>query len=553
MIFGLAEHPDRVIRRLSVTVAEPDVHDPSSDARRLEKALADQHAIFGLEIPLGVLATLQKALRKGQWRVTAVLNGRHLVALEAPFEINSAGAPINSAGLALDIGVSSIEIHLDDLESGKNLAKTSLVNPLVRFGVDPISRIAHGMMTPDAVAEMTDLLRRTLDGAVGSLTVEAGLTRESVVDAVMVADPVTHHLLLGFDPSELGSAPYTQVVSEPVDVLAETLGLHIAPGAMVHALPLLGGQVGSDTLAAAYCSGLGQDERVTLLVDLGTTTNVVLGSKGQLLAAAPPAGTALEGVQIEAGRHAVPGAIDALCIDAETFEPRFRVIGSPLWSDDPDFAASIDALDLGGFCRSGLIDALAELRRSGLMARDGALDPDKAAITPRIREEYRSSTYLVQEDGPRIALTQHDIRTLQMAKAAVQAAARILLKRHGGAALDRVVLTSGSGAAIDPVRAAIIGLFPDCDLDHISFSENAALEGAKAALLSRSARLGMARLARETRVIETVLDPDFQMEQIGAMGLPHSRLGYPLLGARVALSDNDEAARGRRTDRRSRV
>ena len=552
MNFAFDEDQDRVIRCLTVKVAEPDIHDPASDARRLEKALADQHGIFGTEIPLGVLATLQRVLRRGDWSVSVVINGRHIVALEVPFGAHKSAVKVDKTGLVLDIGVSWVEIQLVDLETGATIVKTSLVNPLVRFGVDPISRIAHGMTTPSSLAEMTSLLRATLDGAVGSLAMDAVIDRCSIVDIVFVADPVTHHLLLGLDPSELGSAPYTQAISEPLDVLADALGLHVAKGALVHALPLLGGQVGSDNMAAAYWAGVGQDERVTLLIDIGTTTEIVLGSKGKVLAAAPPAGAALQGVQIEAGRHAVPGAIDAIRIDPQTFEPRFRVIGSPYWSDEPDFAASVETLDLGGFCRSGLMDALAELRLSGLMGRDGALDPEKGAVTPRIREEYRSSTYLVREDSLRIALTQHDIRSLQMAKAAVQAAARILLKRHGGLAIDRVVITGGSGAAIDPLRAAIVGLFPDCDLDQVSFIENAALEGAKAALMSRSTRLEMTRLARQTRVIETVLDADFQIEQIGAMGLPHSRLGYPLLGARVDLPDNEPVTRGRRTERRGR-
>jgi len=550
--FAFDEGQDRVIRCLTVKVAEPDIHDPASDARRLEKALADQHGIFGLEIPLSVLATLQRVLRKGDWSVTVVLNGRHIVMLETPVEVDTIGFEIIRAGVGVDLGISSIELALIDLKTGTTLSKTSLVNPLVRFGADPISRIAHGMKEPNAVAEMTQLLRTTLDTAMGTFANDIGINRTSIVDIAFVADPVTHHLFLGLDPSELGSAPYTPALSEALDVTADALGLHMAPGTRVHALPLLGGQVGSDSLAAAYFAGIGRDDTVTLLIDIGTTTEIVLGSKGRLLAAAPPAGTALEGVQIEAGRHAAPGAIEAFRIDAETFEPSYRVIGSPLWSNEAGFTASIETLDVGGFCRSGLIDALAELRLSGLMARDGAIDPDRASVTPRIREEYRSSTYLVQEYGPRIALTQHDIRSLQMAKAAVQAAARILLKRHGASQIDRVVLTGGTGAAIDPLRAAIIGLFPDCDLDQVSFIENAALEGTKAALMSRSARLEMARLACETRVIETVLDPDFQMEQIGAMGLPHSRLGYPLLGARVDLPDNEAVTRGRRTERRGR-
>jgi len=550
-LLGLPEN-DQIIRNYTVKVTEPDLHDPSSDARRLEKSLVNQHTIFGPEIPLAVLSTLQRRLRKGNWHVTAALNGHHLVSITPVVEVNRTGFEVSRAGLAIDIGVSSIEVQLVNLQSGTSITKTSLVNPLVRFGVDPISRVAHGMSSVGAVETMTQLLRETLDAAIGVLVEQAGLARDVVLDIVFVADPVTHHLLLGLDPIELGSAPYTQTVSEPLNILARDIGVLVAPGAFVHALPQLGGQVGSDTLAAAFQVGVGQDERVTLLIDIGTTTEIVLGSKGRIFASAPPAGTALEGVQIEAGRHAVPGAIEAFEIDQASFEPRFRVIGSSLWSNESGFPAETEALDLGGFCRAGLIDALAQLRLTGLMSRDGALDPDKAAVTPRIREEYRSSTYLVQEFGPRIALTQHDIRTLQMAKAAVQAAARILLKRHGGPKIDRVVITGGTGAPIDPVHAAIVGLFPDCDLAQVEFIENAALEGAKAALLSRSARLAMAQMAREIRVVETVLDSDFQNEQIGAMGLPHSRLAYPLLAERVALVDNEPATRGRRTERRGR-
>lgn len=545
MTTKLADQDDQVILFCKVTVAEPDIHDPSSDARRLVLALADQHAIYGVEIGLDVLQYLQRRLRQGYWTVTVAINNRTVVAIYDEVQIHP-------AGLAIDVGTSSIELQLNDLVTGRIIGHRRLVNPLIRFGADQISRIAYGMGTEGGYAEMTALLRSSLMGAIGGLVEEAGLGTDALFDAVLVASPVTHHVLLGLDPSELGSAPYTAAVSEPMDIAARDLGLRLAPGALVHVLPLLGGHVGSDCLSAAYGAGLGVDDTMTLLIDIGTTTEIVLGTKGLLLAAAPPAGSALEGIQIEAGRHAVPGAIDAIRLDPIHFEPRFRVVGSPLWSDDPGFAASVEPFDLGGFCNSGLIDALAELRWSGLMGRDGALDPDKASVTPRLREEYRSLTYLVQESGPRIAMTQHDIRALQMAKAAVQAAVRILQKRQGGRAIERVVLTGGPGTVFDPLRAAVIGLFPDCDLDRVHFVEHAALAGARLALFSRSARSAMAQMARKTKVVETVLDPDFQMEQIGAMGLPHSRLGYPLLGARIDLADNVDATRGRRGARRDR-
>ena len=546
MTADFASPSDQVIRYYSVIVTEPDIHDPSSDARRVAMALADQHAVYGVEMGLDTLQILQKRLRKSGWHVQIGVNKNRVVIIQGPDQI----VP---AGFGIHIGASSINVSLDHLLSGDIIAQKSIINPLVRFGADPISRVAYGMSTAGGFAEMTTVLRSAIKAAAGTLAAEAGLALEQVLDAVFVADPVTHHLMLGLDPSELGSAPYTPVVAEALDLPALEVGLPLAPGALVHALPLMGGHVGSDAMTAAYHCGVGQGDEVALLVDIGATTEIVLGSRGRVFAAAPPAGSALEGVQLEAGRHAVPGAIRSLRIDPQSFEPRYQIIGSPYWSDEAEFAASVDDLDIGGFCRAGLIDALAELRLSGLMARDGTIDPEKASLTPRIREEYRSFTYLVREAEPRIALTQHDIRSLQMAKAAVQAAARILLKRHGASKIDRVVITGGSGVSIDPLRAAIVGLFPDCDPDAISFVENAALLGAKAALISRSARDAMARLARETMIIETVLDPDFQAEQIGAMGIPHRTEAFPLLATRVELSDNEPLQRGRREGRRSRA
>ena len=228
------------------------------------------------------------------------------------------------------------------------------------------------------------------------------------------------------------------------------------------------------------------------------------------------------------------------------------MIGVEPWSDEVGFSEQTEAIELGGLCRSGLIDALAELRLSGLLKRDGSLDAEKASATKRLREEYRSYTYLIRPQDPRIAMTQHDIRALQMAKAAVQAAARILMNRLGVEHLARVIVTSGTGPAIDPLRAGVIGLFPDCDPAGLSFVENAAFEGAKSALLSLAARHGIAALAKRIRVVETVLDPDFTMEQIGAMGLPHARLGFPKIGAALALPDNEARGAERRGGRRAR-
>ena len=536
---------DRIIRLCPVTVAEPDIHDPSSDARRLVSALETATGLNGIAIDLGVLKILQKTLRQGQWRVTAALNGARVVAVYA-------GEKTDIYGVAFDIGAGMIEAVLCNLSDGKDVARTRMINPLVRFGADPVNRIASGMNKPADIPVMRDALRHALDQLCAELASHANIERDEIADAVFVADPVCHHLLLDLDPVELGGAPFTEAISGPIEVKASELGINVAPDAFVYALPLIAHHVGSDLSAAAFHCAMTEKDVPTLLIDVGTTTEILLAANGKILAASPPAGATLEGTGIEAGRHIVDGAIDRFRLDAKTFEPRFHVIGVQAWSDDAAFATQSDAVQLGGLCRAGLIDALAELRLSGLLGRDGALKSEMASSTKRLREEYRSYSYLIREFEPRIAMTQHDIRALQMAKAAVQAAARILMKQLGVPDLARVILTSGTGPAIDPLRAGVIGLFPDCDAAHLSFVENAAFEGAKAALISRSARVAIADLAKRIKVVETVLDPDFAMEQIGATGLPHARLAFPKIGAALEIPDNEDRAAERRGGRRGR-
>ena len=365
-------------------------------------------------------------------------------------------------GVAFDVGASVIEAVLIDLATGQDVSTTSFVNPLVRFGADPITRIAYGMNTSNGVQEMRDALRQGLEHAISIVIQDHCVSRSHVVDAAFVAAPVCHHLLLGLDPHELGAAPFTEAVSQALLCPAHELGLGMAPGALVYALPLAGHHVGSDTVASAFACGLAECDRATVMIDLGTTTEIAVATHGTVFAALSPSGGVLEGVGLEAGRHAVPGAIATLRIDPATGEPSFKVIGSDLWSDHKDFTTSVEALDLGGLCRSGLIDALAELRLSGLMGRDGALNSARHEACHWLREEYRSLTYLIRESEPRLAVTQHDIRALQLAKASVQASIRILLQRLGVAEPERIILTSGSGPALDPLRAAVIGLFPDC-------------------------------------------------------------------------------------------
>lgn len=530
-----------------VNVAEPDIHDPASDARRLEIALAEQYGLFGVKIGLPVLRGLQKTLRQSNWIVrVAVHSDRSIVAVYST-------EPVRALGVAFDIGTTMLCARLADIETGEILGSESAINPQIRFGTDPISRVAHGMTGGDAVGTMTLAVRRALNELLGKLVEVAGFSRVHVVDLAFAADPVMHHLFLGLDPCELGGAPFVPAHTEAGIWSARDLELEAAPGAMIYGIPLIGGQVGSDlaSTATAVCQESLADG--TLIIDIGTTVEVMLSHERNVLTAAPPSGTVLEGLQIEAGCHVGPGAICQFRLDTDTFEPRYRVVGHDIWSDDPGFHVAVDLADVRGLCRSGLIDILAELRLSGIIGRDGTINSDFAAKTSRIREEYRSFTYLIHETQPRIAMTQHDIRALQLAKAAVQASIRILMKQLGVSKIERVFISGSPGCLIDPMRAAVVGLFPDCDIENVVSVENASLTGTVMILLSKSKRSAVEGLARRARAVETVLDGDFQMEHIYAMGLPNRVRAYPLLGQQVLISDNEIITSGRRSLRRGRT
>jgi uncharacterized 2Fe-2S/4Fe-4S cluster protein (DUF4445 family) len=349
---------------------------------------------------------------------------------------------------------------------------------------------------------------------------------------------------------ELGAAPFALAVDAALDVPARDIGLAIAPGAFVHLLPCIAGHVGSDAAAMVLAEAPQEAEELTLLVDVGTNAEIVLGDRAGLLACSSPTGPAFEGAQITAGQRAAPGAIERLRIDPATLEPRFKVIGCELWSDEPGFAEATARTGVTGICGSGIIEAIAEMHLAGILRTDGGIEGDLAARTWRVREEYRSFTYIIRQEAPRIAVTQHDVRAIQLAKAALHAGAKLLMRRRGVARVDRIRLAGAFGAHIDPVHALILGLVPDCAPDRVSSAGNAAGHGARIALLDAGARVRLAALVRRIEKVETAIEPDFQAEFVAAMAIPHATDPYPELSARVTLPPRIAGSRPAR--RRSR-
>jgi uncharacterized 2Fe-2S/4Fe-4S cluster protein (DUF4445 family) len=529
---------DPVVRLHYVEVAEPDLASPTGDLERLLEALVQEWGLDGLAIDPTVLVGLQGALRQGDWTVTAaVRHQRDLVGVWPGFRDVA-------LGVAFDVGSTTLAGHLCDLTSGEVLATAGRMNPQIGFGEDLMSRVSYVMMNEDGAARLTGLVREALDGLIGELVDEAGTTREDILELSLVGNPIMHHLALGLDPRELGTAPFALVTTSALDSPARDLGLRAHPGARVYSLPCIAGHVGADACGAVLSEGPHRGEALQLLVDVGTNAELVLGNRERLLAASSPTGPAFEGAQISSGQRAAPGAIERVRVDRSTLEPRFSVIGQDIWSDEPGF----DPTSVTGICGSGIIEAIAELYLAGVIDGDGVIR-EPAGGSSRVVPAQRTFSYVLCFD-PRVEVTQNDVRAVQLAKAALHAGARLLMDHYGVDGVDEIRLAGAFGSHIDPKYAMVLGMIPDCDLARVSAAGNAAGVGAMMALLSGEARKEIEDLARRIEKVETAVEPRFQEHFVAALAIPHKTHPYPELSKVVEMPARAET--GLRRRRRSR-
>ena len=521
---------DPVLRLHYVEVAKPDMADPSSDFRRLAEALGEQWGLPEVRADLAVLRSLQKTLRVGDFAVTAcVRHGRDIVAVYP-------GLKERVFGLAFDIGSTTVAAHLCDLTSGDVLASGGRMNPQIRLGEDLMSRVSHIMMHPGGDRELTEAVHEALAGLAEETAKAAGVALDDIVEATLAGNPIMHHLALGLDPTELGVAPFALTIDAGFDAPAREIGLSIAPGAFAYALPCIGGHVGADAAAVVLCEAPYLSDEIRLIVDVGTNAEIVLGNRDRLLACSSPTGPAFEGAQISCGQRAAPGAIERLRIDPVTLEPRFKVIGCDLWSDEEGFAEATRSTGVTGICGSGIIETVAEMAICGLLRPDGIIDGTMAARTPRIKADGRTFAFMIAEGEPRIAILQGDIRAIQLAKAALYAGVKLLMERYGVAKVERITLAGAFGSHIDPAYAMALGLIPDCPLDKVSSAGNAAGTGARIALLNAASRREISEVVRRIEKVETAIEPGFQAHFVEAMAIPHASDAFPHLEERLGVT-----------------
>ena len=489
---------DPNVRKVYFELSEPTLHDQRSDSARLKDALTDEG--HDMVAGIAVLRTLPQVFREAGFRVTAVLAGEHLVAVEAG---DTTG---ECYGVAFDVGTTTLVGTLMNLRTGMAASVLSTLNGQAPFGADVISRISHGMNGPDAIAELQAAVVNTMNTILDELYRETGVTPQQTYEAVVVGNVTMLHLLLGVDPTPLSMSPFTPAFMDQLTVESREIGLRIHPHGYVQTLPALGAYVGADIVAGVLATGVVREDRLRVFVDVGTNGEIVLGSAQRALATAAPAGPAFEGSQIKCGMRATVGAIEGVQLGERV---ELQVIGGDVPAE--------------GICGSGLVDTVAQLLLAGLMDHSGRLklrdDVPDHPLGDRLIDVDGMRAFLLA-DG--VYLTQRDIRELQFAKGSIATGIKVLMDILGVRAedLDEVLLGGSFGSYLNPESARIIGLVPPVDVARIIAVGNSAGEGAKIALLSYRERQVAFELPSRIEYVELSGRSDFNDSFISVLGFP---------------------------------
>jgi uncharacterized 2Fe-2S/4Fe-4S cluster protein (DUF4445 family) len=561
---------DPAIRLYYVEVVPPTLEHQLGDWDRIAAELETRFGLKDVRLDPVLLGSLQKIVRQGKWGVTVtVWQDREAVRVQP-------GYVEEAFGLAVDIGSTTVAMHLCDLRTGAVLATASRMNPQVAYGEDLMSRVSYCDDRPDGLATLHGAIIAALNDLAAQAAAEAGITTDAITDIVLVGNTVMHHILLNVPPRELGQSPFGPAISDAVDIKARDLGLKLALGAQAHVLPVEAGHVGADNVGVILAEepDKAPSDEVWLIVDVGTNGELLLGNRDQLFSASSPTGPAFEGAQIRHGMRAAPGAIERVRVDPQTLDVRIKVIGRDGWNDawDAETRGHGDTETEGreetaeerrqrkraallgqgpilaaGICGSGIIEAVAELFMAGVLTPGGRFAPEISS--PRLSWQGAKAEFVLAwphetSTGQPIVLTSDDVRNIQLGKAALYSGARLLMERMGVDRVDRVMLAGAFGSYIDARHAMALGMIPDCDLAKVTTVGNSAGDGARIALLNKAEREDARRLARWTNYIGIAMEPRFQEAFVEAIPLPHAVDGFPHLAEVLAEAAALRRARG---------
>jgi uncharacterized 2Fe-2S/4Fe-4S cluster protein (DUF4445 family) len=543
------------VKLYTIEVGKPTFEDPTGDWERICGELKRQHGLDNLTVDIYALRQLPTVLRKGGWKITvSVWMDREVIRVRP-------GQKDDNYGLAIDIGTTTVAAYFCNLTTMAVIDTVSLMNPQCKYGEDVMSRITYHMMNKDGLERMSNdiieglnwLIDKAIEGThppkkkVKKKKGEEGdeewvevpeegktylrLTREDIEDITLGGNTAMHHILLQLDPENVGLAPFPPVIHHSLDIKARDLGLNMNPSSYAFILPNEAGFVGADNVGVLIAEEPHKQDEIQLIIDIGTNGELVLGNKEKLISSSCATGPAFEGAQLAFGMRAAPGAIERVLIDPQTHEVDYKVIGKDAWrkySDPKEMQAK-------GICGSGILDLLAELYKAGVVNKTGAFDK-KGQKSDRFRKNpdtgqaefvlaWAEETSIDKD----IVVTQKDVRQIQLAKGALYAGCKLMVKRMGLGEADTVKIAGAFGTHVDREKALIMGLFPDCELEKIQSIGNAAGDGCRAALLNVEKRKEADWYSRNVEYIELTVEENFQQEFVEAMQLPHMTDEFPHL------------------------
>jgi len=499
---------DSPLRKVNVTLPHPTLSDVRSDFQRLSEFLREVYNLEPKEVDFEVMKEAPRVLRDAEWNASVTLWEDKIISIEPGDTTNTL------LGIAIDIGTSKIIGYLSDLLTGELLNVGFIENPQISHGEDVISRLSYASRNPEALRELQQLAIKGVNSVISDACKESACNPDSIYEVTVVGNTAMHHLFLGLTPKFLGLSPYVPVISDSVNLEARTLGVRVNPAGNVHILPVIAGFVGADAVADIIATGIYESNELSLVVDIGTNTEVILGRSGDLISASCASGPAFEGAQIKCGMKAVTGAIERVKIEPRSLKVDYVTIGD---------SAPV------GICGSGIVDGVAELLRNRIIDRTGRMVEKVDGGKVRSLGKEREFLLVAEgEGGARrdIVISQKDVREIQLAKAAIYTGCSILMKKKGVTVddIEHFYIAGAFGNYLNPENAKFLGMFPEISTDKIKFVGNAAGAGARMALLSREVRRVAAKVAREVGYVELALEENFQKEFASAMYFPHKDL-----------------------------
>jgi uncharacterized 2Fe-2S/4Fe-4S cluster protein (DUF4445 family) len=482
----ISVRPEPPVRTCALALQPPSLEDLRADAQLISEAAFQQFHIQVDKIDISVLINLSGQVRRCKWHPFIAIKGKEIIALYP--------SRVRSLGMAVDLGTTKIAGYMVDMENGRILASQGIMNPQIDYGEDLIARIMHASETPTQAKALQKLVVDSLNQLACDLCAEIGAEPAQILETLIVANTAMHHLFLGLEVAQLASAPYVPTIQAALDVKARDLGLNTAPGAYVHILPNIAGFVGADHVAMLLSTEVNSTEETVLALDIGTNTEVCLSSRGRMSSVSCASGPAFEGAHIKHGMRAADGSIEYIRLTGGRIE--YQTIGNK-----PPV----------GLCGSGVLDAMAELYKAGILNSDGRMGEHRRV---RSVDGIREFVLLTQEelDGRReISITQKDIRELQLAKGAIQTGIRVLLENHGISEeeIDRVIIAGAFGSYINISSAISIGMLPPLPKERFRQVGNAAGMGAISALISTGKRDEARTIADQVEYIELASTPEF--------------------------------------------